>query len=433
MKRRGAIWAAAAAILLLGGCRAEEAETAEQLPADRLPVLEADGLLPQRWYAGDYGKKPSVRSQENQSNCWAVAAASALEAPLLPETDTVFSPDHFVYGNAFTVDPDMGGSYYMAMAYLSGWQGPVAETDDPYGDASSPEGLEAAVHVQEIQLLENADTRQLKELVYQYGAVQASLYLNQTAAGADAPYFNPLTSAYYCPDQNVQDHDIVILGWDDDYSRFLFKEIPDRDGAFICQNSWGEDFGEDGIFYVSYEDANLGAMAAAYSVIEPADNYSDIYQTDDCGWQSSQGYGNETCWFANVYTARRDERLAAVGFYATAPGASYEIYFVPDFESEDSLQERQFVQGGAFQNAGYYTVRFDQEIVLGEGQRFAVVVKLTAPGRMNPAAVEHAGDPETQNVVLEGKDGYLSQYGDRWQHTEQSFGTNVCLKAYTKA
>ncbi|HIR76540.1 MAG TPA: peptidase C1, partial [Candidatus Choladousia intestinipullorum] len=179
--------------------------------------------------------------------------------------------------------------------------------------------------------------------------------------------------------------------------------------------------------------ANLGAMAAAYSVIEPADNYSDIYQTDDCGWQSSQGYGNETCWFANVYTARRDERLAAVGFYATAPGASYEIYFVPDFESEDSLQERQFVQSGAFQNAGYYTVRFDQEIALGEGQRFAVVVKLTAPDRMNPAAVEHAGDPETQNVVLEGKDGYLSQYGDHWQHTEQSFGTNVCLKAYTKA
>ncbi|HIR75807.1 MAG TPA: cell surface protein, partial [Candidatus Choladousia intestinipullorum] len=298
MKRRGTIWAIAAAVLLLGGCRAEDAGTAEQLLADRLPVLEADGILPQRWYAGDHGKKPSVRSQESQSNCWAVAAVSALEASLLPEADTVFSPDHFVYENAFTVDPDMGGSYYMAMAYLSGWQGPVAEADDPYGDASSPEGLAAAVHVQEIQLLENADTGQLKELVYQYGAVQASLYLNQAAAGADASYFNPLTSAYYCSDQNVQDHDIVILGWDDNYSRFLFKEIPDRDGAFICQNSWGGDFGEDGIFYVSYGDANLGAMAAAYSVIEPADNYSDIYQTDDCGWQSSQGYGNETCWFA---------------------------------------------------------------------------------------------------------------------------------------
>lgn len=436
LKRWGIICGTATAVLLGGGCGTDGGGAGWQFVMTESPESErhenvSARILPERWYAGDYGKKPSVRSQKSQSNCWAVAAASALESALLPETELVFSPDHFVYGNAFSVDPDLGGSYYMAMAYLSGWQGPVSEADVP-ASGVYPDDPDAAVHVQEIQILENADTGQLKEMVYRYGAVQASLYLNRASAAGDSSYYQPMTSAYYCAEQKVQDHDVIILGWDDNFSRFLFKEIPNRDGAFICQNSWGSDFGEDGIFYVSYEDVNLGVMAAAYSGIEPADNYSDIYQTDDCGWQSSQGYGSETCWFANVYTARREERLAAAGFYATSPGASYELYFVPDFESQDSFQERQLLQSGTFENAGYYTVSLDQDTALLQGQRFAVIVKLTTPGRTSPVAVEHAGDPETQNVTLEGKDGYLSQYGDVWQHTEQVYATNVCLKAYTK-
>ena len=66
------------------------------------------------------------------------------------------------------------------------------------------------------------------------------------------------------------------------------------------------------------------------------------------------------------------------------------------------------------------------------GERFAVAVKLETPENTSPAAVEYAGDPDTQNVVLEGKEGYLSLNGKNWQNTEQSFGTNVCLKAYTQ-
>jgi hypothetical protein len=66
-----------------------------------------------------------------------------------------------------------------------------------------------------------------------------------------------------------------------------------------------------------------------------------------------------------------------------------------------------------------------------QGERFAVVVKLTTPGRNNPVAVEYRANEYTQNVTTVGKEGYLSQDGQRWQNTEERFGTNVCLKAYT--
>lgn len=383
--------------------------------------------LPSRWYAGDHGKKPMVRHQGSYGTCWTLAAVSALEASLLPEHHFIFSADHMARKNAFTVDINEGGDYLMAMAYLSSWQGPVTEAEDPYGDGFSPDGLAPAVHVQEMQIFENAEPERIKDAVRSYGAVQTSLYMSRN----EMSDYNEKTRAYYYPDERLPNHDVVILGWDDDFSRFLFQEIPDRDGAYICQNTWEDGFGEDGIFYVSYADPNIGKRGVCYSGIEPADNYSRIYQYDDCGWQGRQGYGDETCWFANIYTAADDELLKAVGFYVVGPDTSYEIYYVPGFQDGKDFSERKFLQSGTISDMGYYTVKFDSEQRLSQGERFAVIVKITTPGEKTPVAVEFRTDQYTQNVTTEGKEGYLSQDGEFWENTEQCFGTNVCLKAYT--
>ncbi|MDO4323389.1 MAG: lectin like domain-containing protein [Lachnospiraceae bacterium] len=399
------------------------------------PVFAAqwDGYLPESWYAGDLGKKPVVRDQGKFGTCWALTAASAMEAVLLPEEQIEFSADHISLSNAFDADVNAGGDYIMLMAYLSGWQGPVTEAEDPYGDGYSPQGLSPAVHVQEVQILEDPDVSQLKKALFRYGAVQTSLYMDKSTTEPGSPYYNDGTDAYYYFGDKIQNHDILILGWDDGYSRFNFREVPARDGAFICQNTWGDDFGEDGIFYVSYEDANIGAVSVLYSRIDPADNYSRIYQADDCGWQGNQGYDDDTCWFANVYTARaEEERLAAVGLYATAPGASCEIYAVTDFEDKASFERRKYLQSAEMENIGYYTIDLEEPVELEAGEQFALVVKMTTPGVWNPVAVEYRADEYTQNVTLEGKEGYLSQTGEYWQNTEEEFGTNVCLKGYTR-
>ena len=388
--------------------------------------------LPVRWYAGDYGKKPAVRQQGKFGTCWALTAASAMEAVLRPAQQLVFAADHISLANAFTADVNEGGDYLMLMAYLSGWQGPVLEADDPYGDAYSPEGLSPAVHVQEIQVLEQAQLEQLKQAVYTYGAVQTSLYMDRASTEPDSPYYNEETDGYYYFGTQIQNHDVLILGWDDTYSRFNFKTPPSADGALICQNTWGDDFGEDGIFYVSYEDANIGETGVVYSRIDPVDNYSRIYQTDDCGWQGNQGYDDDTCWFANVYTAQEAEQLAAFGLYATAGQASCELYVVKNFENEASFRGMQHLQSAKMEQMGYYTVDLGKPVQLAAGERFAVVVKMTTPGSVNPAAVEYRSDQYTQQVTLEGKNGYLSRDGQSWYHTEKTFGTNVCLKAYTR-
>lgn len=394
---------------------------------------EADGELPVQWYAGDYGKKPVVRDQGKYGTCWALSAASAMEAALLPDEHIIFSADHLSLGNTFTVDTEDGGDYLMLMAYLSSWQVPVTEEEDPYGDEYSPPGLSPAVHVQEVQVLEYGAINEIKKLVQEYGAVQTSLYMDRNTTSSESPYYNQDKSAYYYYGSEIQNHDVVILGWDDTYSRFHFRTPPAQDGAFICQNTWGEAFGENGIFYVSYEDSNAGDTVISYSRIEETDNYDRIYQTDDCGWQGKQGYDDDTCWFANVYTAVSDEWLSAVGVYATAAEASCEVYVVPDFAGPESFEKKEFLQSCEMDAKGYYTIDLETPVALEAGERFAVVIKMTTPGEWNPVAVEYKSDEYTQNVTTDGKEGYLSQTGDYWQNTEEEFGTNVCLKAYTNA
>lgn len=402
-------------------------------------AVGAEEPLPQRWYAGDYGKKPTVQYQGKYGTCWALAAASALEASLLPEQHIVFSADHMSRNNAFTVDLDEGGDYLMTMAYLSGWQGPVTAEQDPYGDGYSPLWAEPAVHVQEIQVLENAEPEEIKRAVRTYGAVQTSLYMNRSLTmepehpgGEAVSCYNEAERAYLYPREETPNHDVIILGWDDAFPGSRFPVAASRDGAFICQNTWEEGFGGDGIFYVSYDDPNIAGTAVVYSRIDPTDNYARICQNDDCGWQGRQGYADETCWFANVYTAGESEELAAVGFYATGRDTDYEIYFVPEFDGPESFGRRRYLQSGSLQNIGYYTVDLETPQELEAGARFAVVVKITTPGTENPVAVEYRADQYTQNVTTAGKEGYVSQYGTYWENTQERFETNPCLKAYLR-
>ncbi|MCD7818297.1 MAG: lectin like domain-containing protein [Lachnospiraceae bacterium] len=393
--------------------------------------IESADDLPSCWYAGDMGKKPVVKDQGSYGTCWAITATSALEAALLPAQQIVFSADHITRQNSFTADIEDGGDYLMLMAYLCGWQGPVTEEADPYGDEYSPEGLEAAVHVQEVRVLLNSSIEKIKETVYTYGSVQASLYMDRTTVAEGAGYYNASDSSYYYTEEMTQNHDVLILGWDDSWPAEYFAETPEQDGAFICLNTWGSDFGEDGIFYVSYADPNITSVCVAYTRIESADNYDHLYQYDDCGWQGQQGYNSSECWFANVYTAEGEENLAAVGFYATGENTSYEIYLVHDFTGTDSLENMEYLQSGSFTDMGYYTIDLEDVQELASGERFAVAVKIDVPGAENPVAVEYHSDDFTQNVTTEGKESYISQYGTLWENTQEKFETNVCLKVYT--
>lgn len=183
--------------------------------------------LPSKYCSAEDGRRPVVKSQGGYGTCWALAATSALEASLLPKTHVIFSADHMALNNAFSVTLNDGGDYRMAMAYLAGWQGPVQEEADAYGDAYSPAGLLPVVHVQEMRLYEDVPREKLKKAIQTYGAVQTSLYMSRATTAEDQPYYNAYFSAYEYPTAEDPSHDVILVGWDDTVSRFLFRDVPE--------------------------------------------------------------------------------------------------------------------------------------------------------------------------------------------------------------
>lgn len=388
--------------------------------------------LPEIYDYRQVGRTIPVRDQGRYGTCWAFASLTALETSLMPEEQLDFSRDHLNFQNPYLLSTEEGGSYIMSVAYLTSWQGPVLEEDDPYGDNVTSEGLTAVKHVQEVRIPDYKDFQAIKQTVYLHGGVESSLYVDFMNSQENSDYFERGNSSYCYNGTEPPNHDIVIIGWDDTYPAENFKvEVP-GDGAFICQNSWGTSFGEEGIFYVSYYDTNIGSYSVAYTKVEDTDNYDVLYQSDLCGWSGQIGYNSDTGCFANVYESSGHEELEAVGFYATGADTEYYLAVIPEFQDEESLKDPEYVQGGYLQYTGYYTVDLETPVQLKAGQRFAIVVRIKTPDSTFPIAAEFALSEFGEAMDLSDGEGYISSNGKKWERVEDTQNSNLCLKAYTR-
>ncbi|MBO5387947.1 MAG: hypothetical protein J6A59_07405 [Lachnospiraceae bacterium] len=396
-----------------------------------LTRLEGEKLLPAAYDMRDYGRVTPVRDQGRYGTCWAFASLGALETTLLPEEEGIFSTDHMSMNNSYNLDIDSGGEHTMSIAYLAAWQGPVYEANDPYGDGESNGNLKAVKHLEEALIINEKDIDVLKSAIFRYGAVETSVYTQMEYVDSISPYYSKENASYYYDGEELPNHDVVVVGWDDNYAKENFTNVPEGDGAFICKNSWGTEFGDRGYVYVSYYDANICKKSVVYTRVGDADNYDNIYQTDLLGWIGHMGFDKEEAYFANVYTAGAGEELAAVSFYATGKDTEFEVYVVSGFEDEASFKNRQFVTAGSTKYAGYYTVDFPEAIKLADNEKFAVVVKIKTPGAVHPIAIEYNSDERTENFDITDGEGYISLYGEKWHSAEETQQSNVCLKAFT--
>ena len=54
------------------------------------------------------------------------------------------------------------------------------------------------------------------------GGVQSSLYTTIQNGKGQSEYYNPAASAYCYPKKTTPNHDVVIVGWDDDFPKEAF-------------------------------------------------------------------------------------------------------------------------------------------------------------------------------------------------------------------
>jgi C1A family cysteine protease len=399
------------------------------------PIFQAHELLaaPSSYDLRTQGKLTPVRDQGNCGSCWAFAVYGSLESNLLPSETWNFSENNLKNTNGFDRAPCDGGNGDMSTAYLARWSGPVSEADDPYDPYSdySPSGLTVRKHIQEVLIVPDRagslDNENIKQAVMTYGALMTSMYF-------DSGYYDPNNKTYYYSGSNYSNHAVTIVGWDDDFDKNTFPSIPSGNGAFIIKNSWGKGWGENGYFYISYYDSNIGQSNYMFNGAKPTTYYDRIYQYDPLGWVTGVGYTGSTAWFANIFTASASEGVVAVSFYTASPNSAYELYIYTAVTSGPTTGSLAGGQTGTIASAGYHTISLNVPVSLTSGEKFSIVVKLTTPGFNYPVPVEEPIAGYSSEATANPGESYVSGNGTSWTDlTSISWCTqcNVCLKAFT--
>lgn len=371
--------------------------------------------LPSKYDSRDLNIITSVKDQGAYGTCWAHAGAACIETYMIKNkltdpdtgqpatTDINLSETHLAWysytdaydrlnmlnGNTTTpVDAtylDAGGNAPISAFTMMRGTGPVSESieDLKYSNAKKAGFADTYAFAQSSALLTDliqiptAYRDEVKAALMKYGAAYFPYWHNDVYFNADETAYCARFDEYY----DSSNHGVTLVGWDDRYSKDNFKPNhgPQNDGAWLVKGSWGAYIGDDGYYWISYEDTVSSNRIVSFYTVVSDDTYDNIYQYDGTLSHATISSTNGYARAANIFTANSYEELKAAAIYVKGENLEYDAEVwrqVKDNNPESGLYAGHVK--GTFEYSGYHHVDLDP-IRLTPGERYSIV--FTIKGR----------------------------------------------------
>lgn len=165
---------------------------------------------------------------------------------------------------------------------------------------------------------------------------------------------------------------------------YLYDGLPSSDGAWLVKNSWGDAWGDDGLYWISYEDSDVTRVDQANLFIYgTTDGANHLYQydgTSSLATNSMRSGGS----IANVFKAKANpsgaEWVKEVSFWLADDNVSYSVQVYLDVAAGSNptagIPALAKPITGRTGYEGYYTVALPGGVSVQEGSRYSVVVTL---------------------------------------------------------
>ncbi len=414
--------------------------------------------LPEKFDLRDEGRSTSVKNQGSHGFCWSFASTASMESNILTKKLSNATSDNLDLSesggawfscNSVTDESDStygdhrddpyngtnGGTAENAAESISSGYGAYPEELAKYDDIEDGY-CEALRYYSDYKFKDYSqlpeDVNLIKQRLMENGAMYYAykcFFDNYYETEDGKCTYSDNGKSIYGEDTDTG-HGVTVIGWDDNFSKDNFH--PDagvkNDGAWLCKNSWGEEWGDDGYFFISYESY---MYCVGQFQMQDKDSFDTIHQHQTSSDQYLFGGEDEENpqYFssANVFTAKTTEQLKQI-CYSNAVNSNVKVKIYKLDKGYTSPVDGKLLAefDSNVEYAGTHCLDVPGNITFNEGDTFSVVIEGEA--LMTNFRYEDAEHPTGDKA---GK-SYFSDNGTDWTDVADFFDASyAAIKAYT--